>query len=187
VTAFDPPNADPAEDAQTIPTPFEHLIDVAVYAPTALVLGALDELAHPAQVIERGRQLIKNAQFVGKLTVDMGRKTLVCEITRLRDRALEATIGDGDVDRDGDTEPEEGPWRPELRSVGREPPADLAIVDYEALTAAQVVRRLDGLNAEELTAVYQYELETRGRRTILHRCRQLLGEEDAPGPASWPA
>jgi hypothetical protein len=65
--------------------------------------------------------------------------------------------------------------------------ADLAIPGYETLSASQVVRRLDGLGAAELQAIYEHEAGTRRRRTILHRTQQLLGHEDAPGPASWPA
>jgi hypothetical protein len=63
----------------------------------------------------------------------------------------------------------------------------LAIPGYEALSASQVVRRLDGLAPTELEAIYEHEAATRRRRTILHRTQQLLGHEDAPGPASWPA
>ncbi|MGP8059378.1 MAG: hypothetical protein ACLP9C_07075 [Acidimicrobiales bacterium] len=60
-------------------------------------------------------------------------------------------------------------------------PVDLAIPDYEALSASQVVRRLDGLGPGELGAVYRHEAATRRRRTILHRAQQLLGAEDPPG------
>ena len=58
-------------------------------------------------------------------------------------------------------------------------PVDLAIPDYDTLSASQVVRRLDGLGPGELEAVYRHEAATRGRRTILHRAQQLLGTEDA--------
>ena len=60
-------------------------------------------------------------------------------------------------------------------------PVDLAIPDYDALSASQVVRRLDGLGPGELGAVYRHEAATRRRRTILHRAQQLLGAEDPPG------
>ena len=70
------------------------------------------------------------------------------------------------------------------RAHGRQPDADLAIPDYEALSASQVVRRLDGLGPDELEAVYRHESATRGRRTILHRVQQLLGREEPPGPGA---
>lgn len=62
--------------------------------------------------------------------------------------------------------------------------ADAAIEGYDTLSASQVVRRLDGLGADELTAVYRHESATRGRRTILHRVQQLLGTAGVPPPDS---
>ncbi len=61
---------------------------------------------------------------------------------------------------------------------------DAAISGYDTLSASQVVRRLDGLGAEELEAVVRHETATRGRRTILHRAQQLLGTEELPGPGA---
>jgi hypothetical protein len=58
---------------------------------------------------------------------------------------------------------------------------DAVIADYDALSASQVVRRLDSLSPEELDAVYHHEAATRRRRTILHRAQQLLGIELPPG------
>jgi hypothetical protein len=53
------------------------------------------------------------------------------------------------------------------------PGQDLAIPGYDALSASQVVQRLDGLSAGELEEVRAYELATRGRRTILNKIAQL--------------
>ena len=50
---------------------------------------------------------------------------------------------------------------------------DLAIPGYDALSASQVVQRLAGLSPEELEDVRAYELNTRGRRTILNKVAQL--------------
>lgn len=58
--------------------------------------------------------------------------------------------------------------------------ADLAIPGYDALSASQVVRRLDGLGPDELAAVFRHETAHRGRRTILHRAQQLLGPATPP-------
>jgi hypothetical protein len=55
-------------------------------------------------------------------------------------------------------------------------PADasaLAIPGYDALSASQVVPRLDALRPRELEAVREYEAAHRGRRTILNRIAQL--------------
>jgi hypothetical protein len=55
----------------------------------------------------------------------------------------------------------------------------LAIPGYDALSASQVVQRLAGLSKEELDAVRDYEVATRGRKTILNRVEQLRA-----GPSS---
>jgi hypothetical protein len=62
----------------------------------------------------------------------------------------------------------------------RRPVVDLAIPGYDTLPASQVVRRLDGLGPRELEAVYRYESQGRGRRTILHRINQIR-ESDGGG------
>lgn len=51
--------------------------------------------------------------------------------------------------------------------------ADLPITGYDALSASQVVQRLDGLTPEELDAVRAYEDATRRRRTIIGKIDQL--------------
>jgi hypothetical protein len=50
---------------------------------------------------------------------------------------------------------------------------DLAIPDYDSLSALQVVDRLPGLTAGELEAVRAYEAAHRGRKTILNKAAQL--------------
>jgi hypothetical protein len=51
--------------------------------------------------------------------------------------------------------------------------AELAIPDYDSLSASQVLPRLTGLSIEELEAVRAYEAAHRGRKTILNRVAQL--------------
>jgi hypothetical protein len=51
--------------------------------------------------------------------------------------------------------------------------ADLAITDYDSLSASQVVTRLPGLTLDELEAVRAYEVAHRGRKTILNKIVQL--------------
>ena len=68
-----------------------------------------------------------------------------------------------------------GPGPRASRPGGRQPnAADLAIPSYDSLSAPQVVQRLAGLSRSEVAAVRDYELATRGRRTILSRAEQLL-------------
>jgi len=51
--------------------------------------------------------------------------------------------------------------------------AELAIPDYDSLSASQVLPRLTGLSPDELEAVRAYEDAHRGRKTILNRAAQL--------------
>jgi hypothetical protein len=50
---------------------------------------------------------------------------------------------------------------------------DLAITDYDSLSASQVVTRLPGLSNRELESVRAYEATHRGRKTILNKVAQL--------------
>jgi hypothetical protein len=50
---------------------------------------------------------------------------------------------------------------------------ELAIPDYDELSASQVVERLEGLDTGELEAVRRYEAAHRGRNTILGKIAQL--------------
>lgn len=52
---------------------------------------------------------------------------------------------------------------------------DLAIEEYDSLSASQVVPRLATLSATELEQIRAYERATRRRQTILNRAAQLLG------------
>ena len=67
------------------------------------------------------------------------------------------------------------------------PALNLAIPEYDTLSASQVVRRLDGLGPDELDAVRRHESAGRMRRTILHRVEQLLNPDEPPGAPHPPA
>jgi hypothetical protein len=110
----------------------------------------------------------------------MGRRTVESELRQWRPRAEDP----GTVATPTRPPAVPAPPTPARRSG---PAPDLSIPDYEALSASQVVRRLDGLGPAELEAVYRHEASTRRRRTILHRVQQLLGHEGTPGPNRPPA
>jgi hypothetical protein len=169
----------------------DQALDLFFYAPVGLIVSSLEDLTpdHFPDLAQKGRgrigRLLSNARIVGQMTVAMGRRSFESEVSRW--------IPPDGPDWASDPAPAPEPLR--LRSqpdLTPEPPrrvseTDLAIPGYEALSASQVVRRLDGLGPNELEAIYEHESTTRRRRTILHRTQQLLGHEDAPGPASWPA
>jgi ferritin-like metal-binding protein YciE len=58
---------------------------------------------------------------------------------------------------------------------------DLAIADYDELTAAEVVERLPELSQVELAKVDAYERRERNRTTVLSRIGSLRGSEPWPG------
>ena len=68
---------------------------------------------------------------------------------------------------------------PPPRSDRPAPPAaavaDLAIPDYDSLSASQVLPRLSALDPDELEAVRLHEAAHRTRKTILSRVAQLQG------------
>lgn len=174
-------------------------LDLFVYAPAGLALTAVEDLP---ELASKGRRRVetqvRNARFVGELALRMGRRDLQSRVGHFvaRGRAPEVEV----VVVEPAPEPPEAsapaaPEAPEEVGVApsvSEPAApsratsgsgevDLVIADYDALSASQVVRRLEGLGTTELEAVYRHEAGHRGRRTILHRAQQLLGTAGPPG------
>ncbi|MBX7159158.1 MAG: hypothetical protein K1X95_02605 [Acidimicrobiia bacterium] len=56
----------------------------------------------------------------------------------------------------------------------RTAPPDLAIPDYDSLSATQVAQRLGGLDVGDLRKVREYEVSNRGRKTIVGKIDSLL-------------
>jgi hypothetical protein len=89
----------------------------------------------------------------------------------------------GRASRSSESTPEEGTSWTDATSASdlgtRTPPtpagpvSDLAIPDYDELSASQVVDRLDGLAPSALDAIGAYETAHRGRATILGKIEQL--------------
>ena len=86
---------------------------------------------------------------------------------------------DGSTGLAGDARPgpEPGPdvSGPAPEPVAKAAGADLAIPDYDSLSASQVLPRLSALDADELEAVRLHEVAHRSRKTILSRVAQLQG------------
>lgn len=174
----------------------KHLVDQALdlflYAPVGLLVSSLEDLRpddlDALAATGRGRvgRLLGNARVVGHLTIAMGRRALSSELRRWSEPPAADTDSAAPEGVPATVEPTdvvEALPAPQRRAQAC---ADLAIPEYEALSASQVVRRLDGLGPSELEAIYEHELATRRRRTILHRTQQLLGREDAPGQGGRP-
>jgi len=172
----------------------EKLLDVFVFVPAGLALSVVEELPRLAA---RGRERlgvrVSSARSVGQFAVKAGHD----EFMRRSDgwfhrsgsgppaagtaTAARGSVSDPVPTRAPSPEPSAGEGDPvpagpsaangHIPSVGT-----LSIPGFDALSASQVVQRLDGLNRSELVSVRAYEASTRGRRTILSRVDQLLDE-----------
>lgn len=181
----------------------DRALDALVYLPAGVLMTAWEDM--PGMTARgRGRleQELRNAQVVGRFTVDFGWRQLKEQLDRVAgERRTPARDGSPSDAEDRAARPQRHPSTPApptppparptraTSSTARDPAVDRAIPDYDILSASQVVRRLDGLGPAELRAVVRHERATRGRRTILHRGEQLLsatGPARAPGPAGAP-
>jgi hypothetical protein len=170
-------------------TPADQLADLLVYAPIGLFFEAPTLLP---KLAEQGRVHTRNARLFGQFAVRQGEAEMRRRLAELEEqttgilRALRVLPGDDEVRRGGDADGTGAPARqheaaqPEpslaaaVEAAERGPDvADLAITDYDSLSASQVVTRLPGLTLDELEAVRAYESEHRGRKTILNKIVQL--------------
>ena len=141
-------------------------------------MSSLEEL-HPddlPELAEKGRgrigRLLSNARVVGHLTIAMGRRSIESEVS-----ALASPGPDGRDRRPRARRPRPAALQCAEPSAGRIGAAraetDLAIPGYEALSASQVVRRLDGLGPERARG----HLRARGRHPA-------APHDPAPDPAA---
>jgi hypothetical protein len=191
-----PPPATPAPgEAQRALT---QVCDIVRYVPVALLLDGPSLLP---QLAEQGKAHVRNAQFVGRLALREGEARLrrqvdelaprVVDLLRLVGLAPETPPADGTDAAHVAAEPASAPGSTSAapsaapsvlvddgeaaEPFGPVAPAadELAIPDYESLSASQVVNRLPGLAGDELEAVRRYESAHRGRKTILNKIAQL--------------
>jgi hypothetical protein len=147
---------------------------------------ALARLVGRFAVAQGQREASKALKQTAQLLVDLG--VLPGDRTGMAPTAPPASRTDdpadgSDPDAPGPEEDEDGDATGELfvdhgaliERLGRTAPVgqNLAIPGYDALSASQVVQRLDGLMPAELEEVRAYELATRGRRTVLNKIAQL--------------
>jgi hypothetical protein len=165
------------------PSAVERALDVCVFAPLGLALGAREVVPKlAAEGREQVQRQLTTARYVGEFAVK-----------RLRRRADAALVELGltRAQRAGPARAPDRPLRPDVPARAardtdgngqvtevraREPRVDasvLAIPGYDSLSASQVVQRLSGLSRAELEAVRAYEQTGRGRKTILTRVAQL--------------
>jgi len=180
--------------------PFEHLLDVFVYAPLGFVVDARHVVP---QLAEKGRAQAGMARMIGEFAVSWGNTKLQGAMTDAQEQAVmilrrvgvaaparEPAPGapvEHDERSDDHTPPAPvvGPassatpsWLEGRTAEDEAAAAALAIPDYDNLSASQVVPRLDGLTPDELEAVRHYERKHRHRKTILNRAAQLQSSSD---------
>lgn len=172
------PHGRDGRDATPLDQLVGHAADLFVYAPIGLFFEAPSLVPRLA---ERGRIQARNARLFGQFAVRRGEAEVRRHLTGLEEQ------GTGLLRLFGILPEEAEPDLPATAPPGREPaPAsangngaagpdvdELAIPDYDSLSASQVVTRLEGLRADELEAVRAYEVANRGRRTILNKVAQL--------------
>jgi hypothetical protein len=170
------PSSSPLEEA------FERAMEAFVYAPIGLVFEGPDPFP---ELVEKGRSQVTAAKMMGEFAVQIGQSEACKRIEQGRAQLLE-TLGTT-------THPDPRPSKPQARKAPTKqvpdkktavdkrvaapagPKPDLAIPDYDGLSASQVVTRLGGLSPDELEAVRLHELGHRGRKTILNKVAQIQG------------
>jgi hypothetical protein len=167
-------------------TPLDKALDLVVFVPFGLALVARDALP---ELADRGRQQLTQqatmAKMVGQFAVQQGQVQAAKALEDARQQAATTLEQLGLLGGGGSSNGAGTPPAPAARTTPPAPaPAtpvatsgpgadDLAVPDYDSLSASQVVPRLSGLGAEELEAVRAYESAHRGRKTILNKVSQL--------------
>lgn len=165
-----------------------------LYAPVGLAYFLRDTAPTFVQMfVARGRTVVAprehaldaelaRARSMGQLTVLFGRPELekrLNELRRVGEKLLAEHLGGvlatRDSEPDADPAPSDTVPTPAPRTTIHDTraAAALGIDAYDALSASQVIERLDGLSPEERAAVEEYELSHRNRQTILGRLAQL--------------
>ncbi len=135
------------------------------------------------RAIERGRGQIKLAQALGRLVVE---HSPLGTLPALRQPPVDAPPARPAAPRPA-TAPATAPPAAETIASGPDETAaptasalepavsvdDLALPDYDSLSASQVIPRLQGLDPGELEDLRRYEAAGRSRRTILNKIDQL--------------
>ena len=177
---------DKAGERTPIEQAVEHAFDLFVYAPIGILFEGASLLP---ELVAKGKSQVAMARVIGTFAVDKASSTVGDLSSKLQDQTAGVIdfIGDSITPVAPDPSDPEPPAptpapaakapAPVAKPVNDTGPAisatSLAIPDYDGLSASQVVNRLAGLSASELTNVQQYEAAHRGRKTILSKVAQL--------------
>jgi len=163
--------------------PLDRVLDLFVYAPLGLVMN-LEEIV--PELIEKGHQQVNMARMFGQFAVQTGTKEARKRVEQVSEQVVARRGGPSTDGRQPSAAPAavaESAYAVGFTQATADVAADdaapsaaeLAIPDYDALSASQVVPRLAGLAGHELDAVRRYEASHRVRKTILSKIAQLQG------------
>jgi hypothetical protein len=161
--------------------PLDRALDVFVYAPLGLVVSAREIIPTLA---EKGREAFTNARAMGEFALGMGQEEANKVVRNLfPDNRRGGSSRNGRPASQTSAAPASAygsspslvaaPGPSPVPRAEAPPEVTMAIPGYDALSASQVVPRLEGLSTTELEAVRAYEEAGRGRKTVLSRIAQL--------------
>jgi hypothetical protein len=160
-------------------SPIEQALDLFFYAPLGFVLNAQEVVP---ELIAKGHQQVVMARMFGKFAIENEAPKQIAVLQKQVQKVAEqftSRVAPAKASSNGPTTPAAAPTQtpaPVVSAPAHGPgAAELAITDYDSLSASQVVPRLEGLSDAELAAVRDYEAAHRGRKTILSKIAQLQG------------
>lgn len=161
----------------------EQAVDLFVYAPIGLLFEGATLLP---DLVAKGKNQVVMARMMGKFALSQAQQSATRAASKLQDQTAGVLDFLGDsvapLPAEEAPPPRPQPARPAspaeveadaLDAASPVAPGDLAIPDYDGLSASQVVNRLAGLSPGELADVARYEAAHRGRKTILSKVAQL--------------
>ncbi|RLE22893.1 MAG: hypothetical protein DRJ50_06975 [Actinobacteria bacterium] len=134
--------------------------------------------------MDKARQQIVLARFVGKIAVDRGarevRHLLLGEVDHRPRPAPQGQENPDDESNDATSPSEDHLTADRTDGTDRVCPEQesLALPDYDQLPAAHVIAKLPSLSQGERDAIENYEICGRHRRTVLGKLTQLRADQD---------
>jgi len=149
--------------------PTEQLLDYLVYAPVGLALEAVDNLP---KYVERGKSQVTIGRFLARTVAKRGGSTIESIGERLVNEVGQVVVDVFGIDLRPDPDGADEPTvQPTAAAVGAD--IDLPIPEYDSQAAAQIVKLLGQLTAEERSEIEAHEMLGRNRVTILRKIAQL--------------
>ena len=176
----------PPDDPDGSRSSLARLVELALVVPIEVSSRLVDVV--PAVVdkvpaaAERVKREVVLARFLGKMVVDQGVRELRSRLTPHDDDVPVSAVSTSAKTAAPTTpsapprtaQPETAPAQDGDGDDDDAPDvSSLALVDYDHLSSAQIVGKLDGLHAAERRAIERYERAGRRRRTILGKLAQL--------------